>query len=222
MEKMIEAMYAAGVHVGYSRSRRHPSTTESIHAVKNRMDIIDLSQTATQLEAAIEFLKSVKASGKKILIVGTKPEVKRFVREATDASDMPYVVKRWIGGTLTNFKEIKGRVDMLKDLSQRQETGSLIYRTKKELLMLERKIEKLELNFGGLKDMEELPAAMIVIDSLKEDNAVQEARIKDIPIVAIANTDCDISIIDYPIVANDASQKSVGMIMEQIIESIKS
>ncbi len=215
-------MYTAGVHVGYSRSRRHPSVTPHIYAVKNRVDIINLNHTVEQIADAKAFLASLKNSGKKILFVGTKPEIKRVILDVSSRLDMPFVNKRWVGGTMTNFKEIRGRIDMLEDLEARGAAGTLIYRTKKELLMLQRKTEKLALNFGGLKDLTELPGALFVIDPLKESNAVAEARVKNIPIIAIANSDCDISVIDYPIVANDATQSSVTSIVNALVEVIKS
>ncbi len=221
-QKTIEEMYTAGVHVGYSRSRRHPSVTPHVYAVKNRVDIINLNHTHQQIADAKVFLSSLKNSGKKILFVGTKPEIKRIIEDISSRLDMPFVSKRWVGGTMTNFKEIRGRVDMLEDLEERKAAGTLIYRTKKELLMLERKTEKLSLNFAGLKDLTALPGALFVIDPLKETNAVQEARLKNIPIIAIGNTDCDMSIVDYPIVANDASQASVSYIVNALIEVIKS
>jgi small subunit ribosomal protein S2 len=210
-----------GVHVGYSRSRRHPSTNTHIYAIKNRVDIIDLTQTENVLNSAKEFLATVKRNGKKVLFVGTKPEIKRLISDAGGTTDMPYVTKRWVGGMLTNFKEIQTRVNRLIDLEERRKTDTLIYRTKKERLMLEREIERLELNFSGVKDMKDMPGVMIVVDPLKEAIAVKEARDKNIPIIALCNTDCDISIIDFPIVGNDATQGSVGLILNQLIEAMK-
>jgi len=211
-----EDLYAAGVQIGYSRSRRHPSVIDSLFGMKHRMDIINLSATQDQMTAAHTFLKTVAASGKKVLFVGTKPETKNIVESTAEKFNMPFVVKRWVGGTLTNFKQIRSRVNMLHDLTSRKEDGTLVYRTKKELLLLNRKMVKLELNFGGIKDMSTLPGAIVVVDPKKEHLAVAEARVLGIPVVAIANTDCDISIINHPIIANDANVTSVATVLETV------
>ncbi len=217
----IASLYEAGVHIGYSRSRRHPSSNAHVYAIKNRIDIINLDHTVGQIAAAQEFLATMKRSGKKILFVGTKPEVKRLVEEYATRFDMPFVTKRWVGGMLTNFKEIRVRVDLLKDLEERRATDTLIYRTKKERLLLERTIDKLALNFGGVRELTEFPGAIVIIDPLKEDGAVKEARIKNIPVVALGNTDCDMSPIDFPIIGNDATQESIRAILELITDGMK-
>lgn len=172
------------------------------------------------MTAAQAFLKTVVASGKKVLFVGTKPETKNLIEATAEKLNMPFVIKRWVGGTLTNFKQIRTRVNMLLDLTSRKEDGTLVYRTKKELLLLNRKMVKLELNFGGIKDMNTLPGALIVVDPKKEHLAVAEARVLGIPVVAIANTDCDISIIDHAIVANDANVTSVSLILDTITSGL--
>lgn len=217
-----EALYTAGVQIGYSRSRRHPSVIDSLFGMKHRMDIINLAATQEQMTAAHAFLKTITASGKKVLFVGTKPETKNLIEATAEKLNMPFVVKRWVGGTLTNFKQIRTRVNMLLDLTSRKEEGTLVYRTKKELLLLNRKMTKLELNFGGIKDMNTLPGALVVVDPKKEHLAVAEARVLGIPVVAIANTDCDISIIDHAIVANDANVTSVGIVLETITNGLSS
>lgn len=216
-----DELYAAGAHVGYSRSRRHPSVMSSLFGMKHRTDIIDLAKTGEQISAAREFLLSVLASGKNVLLIGTKPEVKRVVQEHADTLGLPSVTKRWVGGTLTNFKQIRARVDMLEDLQARKEAGTLIYRTKKELLMIDRKIEKLDRNFGGIRTLKNLPGAIVVVDPKKEHLAVAEARVLGIPIVALANTDCDISILELPIMANDASFDSVTLVMNALLGELK-
>jgi small subunit ribosomal protein S2 len=216
-----EDMYAAGVQIGYSRSRRHPSVIDSLFGMKHRMDIINLAATQDQMTAAHAFLKTVIASGKKVLVIGTKPETKNLVESVATKLNMPFVTKRWVGGTLTNYKQIRSRVNMLHDLTSRKEDGTLVYRTKKELLLLNRKMVKLELNFGGIKDMNTLPGALIVVDPKKEHLAVAEARVLGIPVVAIANTDCDISIINHAIIANDANVTSVAIVLETITNELE-
>lgn len=216
-----EQMYAAGVHVGYSRSRRHPSVAASLFGMKHRMDIINLQTTQEQITTAQAFLKTVVGSGKKILFIGTKPETKNLIQTIGEKLNMPFIIKRWVGGTLTNFKQIRSRVNMLHDLTSRKEDGTLVYRTKKELLLLNRKMTKLELNFGGIKDMNTLPGALIVVDPKKEHLAIAEARVLRIPVIAIANTDCDISIIDHAIVANDANIQSVHLILNALTDNLQ-
>jgi small subunit ribosomal protein S2 len=216
---LVQTLYDANSHVGYRRARRHPSVTPFLFGVKHRGDVIDLDTTATQVEDVIAFLGDLKAQGKKIVVVGTKPELKKQIEDTAHDMIMPYATKRWVGGTLTNFGQIRGRIDMLQDLEQKQASNSLVYRTKKELLMLERKILKLRLTFGGLIRMTSKPAALLVVDPRKEHIAVQEAITLNIPVIAIANTDCDISIIDYPIVANDATVSSVSTVLKMLSEA---
>ncbi|MCD8527784.1 MAG: 30S ribosomal protein S2 [Candidatus Pacebacteria bacterium] len=207
---LIQEMFEAGMHLGYSRTRRHPSTVPFIFANKSRGDVVDLEKTAELLEAAMETVRAFAAQGGTILFVGTKPESRNIVRAAAERIAMPFVENRWVGGTLTNFGEIRKRVNRLVDLQDRKEKNQLVFKTKKERLMLEREIIKLEKNFGGLVGLAKLPAAIIVIDSLHEDIAVKEARTLNIPIIALANTDANIDLIQHPVVGNDSSVKSIG------------
>lgn len=220
-EALVSEMHQAGAHIGYSKTRRHPSTRDYIFTSRQKKDIIDLEKTAPQLEAAMKFIKDLKDAGKQILFVGTKPEAKRMVREAAEFIDMPVVEERWIGGTLTNAREIRRRVERLIDLSDKAEKGELVFQTKKEKLMLEREIERLEKKFGGLKNLVKAPAALFVIDSRKEHIAVEEARQTNIPVVALANTDCDISNVTYPIVANDTSVSSIEFFIKKATDQLK-
>jgi small subunit ribosomal protein S2 len=220
-ESLIQEMYDAGCHVGYSKTRRHPSTKPFIFQSRAKKDVIDLEMTAQQLEAALEFISELKKADKQILFVGTKPEAKRIVRGQAELIDMPYVSERWLGGTLTNSKELQKRVNRLITLSDQSEKGELVFQTKKEKLMLEREIERLERKFGGVKDMKKAPAALVVIDPKKEHIAVTEALQMNIPVIAIANTDCDVSIINYPIVANDTNISSMSLMMEKITDALK-
>ena len=220
-ETLVTAMYEAGAHVGYSKTRRHPSTQEFIFESRQKKDIIDLEQTDIQLGNALASLVELKAKGLQVLFVGTKPEAKGIVRSQAELIDMPFVTERWLGGTLTNRRELKGRVERLIDLSDKAEKGELVAATKKEKLMLEREIERLERKFGGLKNMKKLPAALFVIDPKKEYIAVDEARQMNIPVIALANTDCDVSIINYPIVANDTNLSSITYFVKKIADTLK-
>jgi small subunit ribosomal protein S2 len=220
-DSLVQDMYNAAIHVGYSKTKRHPSTVDYIFQSRQKKDIINLDKTAQQLHTALSFVAELKAEGKQILFVGTKPEAKRFVREQAELIDMPFVTERWLGGTLTNAKEIRSRVERLITLKQQQEDGELVYQTKKEKLMLEREIERLEVKFGGLRNMKKNPAALFVIDSKKEHIAVEEARQMNIPVIALANTDCDISIITHPIVGNDTNVSAIDFITKKVADTLK-
>ena len=223
MENLVKELFAVGAHYGYTRTRRHPTTKPFLYGTKNRTDIIDLEKTVKSLATAEEILKTLGSTGKQILFVGTKPEAKDVVKSAADSIGMPYVEIRWIGGTLTNEKQIKSRVTLFEDLSDKQDKNELetITKTKKEKLLLERKIEKLGRRFGGLSTMKGLPAALIVVDSNEESIAVTEANQMDIPVISISNTDCNIQKVAYPVVANDANKKSIEFLLGKLVAAYK-
>lgn len=218
---LVEELYDAGLHVGYSKTRRHPSVIEYIFQSRQKKDIINLEQTAEQLNSALAFIKGIKEDGKQVLFVGTKPEAKRIVREQAELIDMPFVTERWLGGTLTNAKEIQGRVERLTTLKQQQSNDELVYQTKKEKLMLEREIERLEHKFGGLQTLKKAPAALFVVDPKKEYIAVDEARQMNIPVIALANTDCDISIITHPIIGNDTNLPAITYVTQKVAKNLE-
>ncbi len=219
MENLVKELFAVGAHYGYTRTRRHPTTKPFLYGTKNRTDIIDLEKTVGSLNTALEVVKTLGTTGKQLLFVGTKPEAKDVLQKAADALAMPYVEVRWIGGTLTNEKQIKSRVTLFEELSGKQEKGELetITKTKKEKLLLERKIEKLSRRFGGLSPMKGLPGALIVVDAKEEAIAITEANQMGIPVIALCNTDCDIKTVAYPIVANDANKKTIEFILGKLI-----
>jgi small subunit ribosomal protein S2 len=217
----IQEMFEVGAHYGYSRTRRHPTTKQFIYGSKNRTDIIDIEKTETQLAKAEELLKSIAATGRQVIFVGTKPELRDLVKTTAESMNMPFVDERWIGGTLTNWKQIKSRVTTLDDLSGKSEESTLTYSTKKEKLLIERKIEKLNRRFGGLGTLKGIPAAIVVIDAREEINAVTESHMMGVPVIAIANTDTDITLVDYPIIANDNSRKSVDFFLKQFAQALK-
>lgn len=220
-EALIKEMFEAGAHVGYSKTKRHPSTRDFVFESRQKKDIIDLEKTELGLNEALKSLVDIKSKGLQVLFVGTKPEAKGIVRSQAELIDMPFVTERWLGGTLTNRRELKGRVERLITLSEQSEKGELVAATKKEKLMLEREIERLERKFGGLKNMKKLPAALFVIDPKKEYIAVDEARQMNIPVIALANTDCDVSIINNPIVANDTNLSSITFFTKKIVDALK-
>lgn len=221
MENLVRDMFAVGAHYGYTRTRRHPSVKPLLYGTKNRTDIIDLEKTAASLAVAEEILATLGSTGKQVLFVGTKPEAKDAVKAAAESLGMPYVDIRWIGGTLTNEKQIKSRVALLEDLADKQEKNELVAKTKKEKLMIERKILKLAKMFGGLTTMKGLPGAMIVVDAKEEAIAITEANQMGIPVIALANTDCDIKPVAYPIVANDANKKTIEFFLNKLVAAYK-
>lgn len=219
MENLVKELFSVGAHYGYTRTRRHPTTKPFLYGTKNRSDIIDLEKTVKSLDTALEVVKTLGTTGKQLLFVGTKPEAKDAVQKAADTLGMPYVEVRWIGGTLTNEKQIKSRVTLFEDLSEKQDKGELetITKTKKEKLLLERKIEKLGRRFGGLSTMKGLPGALIVVDAKEEAIAITEANMMGIPVIALCNTDCDIKTVAYPIVANDANKKTIEFLLGKLV-----
>lgn len=220
-EKLITEMFSAGAHFGYSRSRRHPSTKGFIFGVKSGVEILDLEKTSVELEHAKEFIKSLVKGGKQILFVGTKNEGKKAIEDGALSIDMPFVAERWVGGVLTNFTEIKKRIALLESLRAKRENGELSVYTKKERLLIDKDIERLERNFSGLVSMKEIPAALFVLDPRKESIAVKEAQFLNIPIVALANSDCNLKEINYPIPGNDSSVPSIAFFVGQITGAYK-
>ncbi len=215
----IEEMFRSGVHYGYSKSRRHPSTVPYIFTTKNGTDIINIEKTYELLEKALEQIVSYATSGKIILFVGTKAEAHQQVIEIASSLGMPYVNTRWVGGALTNFPEIKKRITKLIDLREQKEKGEFDKYTKKERLLIDKEMKDMSRNFQGLSTITKIPDAMVVIDSKKEDIAVNEAIKINIPIIALLNTDCNAKKVDFPVVANDASVSSISFFLPEIKEA---
>lgn len=219
--EVIQKMFTAGAHFAFSRSRRHPTLAPFIFGVKNRVEIFDLEKTGVLLEKASDFVKKMGIEGRQILFVGGKSEARDAIKTAALSLDMPYVAGRWIGGALSNFKEIRSRVDKFLDLTAKREKGELVKYTKKERLLIDREIEKLDRLFSGLIPMKELPKALFVIDSKHESIAVTEARKAGIPVVALMGSDCDLKDVDYPIPGNDASMASIAFFVNKIVWAYK-
>jgi small subunit ribosomal protein S2 len=215
-----EALAKAGLQYGYSRTRRHPSVKPYIEGNHNGVDFINLDKTAEQLDAAISFLKSVQGAGKVILFVGVKPEIRQIIKEVALSLGAPYIAERFIGGTLTNFPQMKKRIEKLHDLLKKKETGELAVYTKKEQLLIQRDIDRLDRDFGGISALTNIPAAVVIVDPRHEDMCVKEAVRLHIPIVALANTDCTLEGIEYPIVGNDGSVGSVRFVLEALKDAL--
>lgn len=217
---LIDRMFTAGAHFGYSKSRRHPSTAPYIFGLKNRVEIFNLEKTSDLLSGAKEYMKMMGAQKKTILFVGGKNEARSTILKAAEELNMPYVNGRWIGGTLTNFSEIKKRIDRLKELIEQKDKGELEAKyTKKEQLLLDREITDLKTTFGGVISLVGLPDALVIVDTKKEDIAFSEAKVKKLPVVGLLNSDSNMKKVDYPIVANDASQKSIGFVIDELVAS---
>ncbi len=212
----INDLVKIGAHYGYTRTRRHPSAKPYINASQNGVDFIDLSKTIAQANTAVEFLKSVVAANRQVVFVGTKPEMKQIIKEISLSSNMPYIADRYIGGVFTNFPQIKKRIEKLHTLLKQKEAGELAVYTKKEQVLIQRDIDRLDRSFGGLSILDGLPAALVVVDSKKEWMCVDEAIRMRIPVVALCNTDSDIKIVDYPIVCNDAAPGVARAMLENI------
>lgn len=217
----IKTLFEAGAHFGYGRARRHPTAQPFLFGTKDRTDIFDLELTEKRLETARAFVSATAASGKQVLFVGGKNEAIATVKSLAEAVGMPYVAGRWIGGTLTNFKNIRKRLERLQKLMSERESGELEKYTKRERLMIDREIEELLGRFGGLVTMTDLPAALFVVDSRHEDTAVREANQLSIPVVGLASSDCDFSLVQYPIPANDTSIRSIRLFAEEIADAVR-
>lgn len=209
-----------GAHYGYTRTRRHPSAKPFVKSSTNGVDFIDLEKTTAQIDEAIKFLKTVADSNKQIVFVGSKPEMKQIIKEISLASGQPYIADRYIGGTFTNYPQIKKRIEKLHALLKQKEAGELAVYTKKEQMLIQKDIERLDRNFGGLSTLEGLPGALVIVDSKKEWMCVDEAIRMNIPVVALCNTDCDNKIADYPIVINEAAPQVVKAVLESIKSAI--
>ncbi|OGD68155.1 30S ribosomal protein S2 [Candidatus Campbellbacteria bacterium RIFCSPLOWO2_02_FULL_35_11] len=219
MDKIIEKMFSVGAHFGYSKTKRHPSVKKFIFGAKNKVEIFDLEKTVKSLEDAKTFAKDLAASGKQILFVSSKMEAKETIENGASSVAAPFVAGRWIGGTLTNSTEIRKRVTKFLKLESDKEKGLLAKYTKKERLLIDREIDKLSRKFSGLTSMEGMPGALFVVDPKKEEIAVKEAIEIGIPVIAVANSDCNIKNIKYPIAANDSAMASIKFFTDEIVKA---
>jgi small subunit ribosomal protein S2 len=217
----IESLFKVGAHFAYSKSRRHPSTKPYIFGIKNKVEIFNLEKTSEMLDSAKEFVKNIAKTGGQVLFVGGKSEAKEAVKDAAVSVNMPFVSGRWIGGTLTNFPNIKKRVEKLEDLTSKKEKGELGKYTKKERLLIDREIERLNFFFSGLIPMKDLPKAVFIVDSGREEIAVAEAKEMKIPVVSLSGSDCNLKGIDYPIPANDSSAASIKFFVNEIASAYR-
>ncbi len=212
----LEDMLKAGMHFGHRTNRWHPKMKQFIFTSKNGIYIIDLKKSQEKLQEALEFMAKLVAEGKSILFVGTKSQVAGPLKKMVEETGQSYVVGKWLGGYLTNFPIVKKSVKKYLDLIEKRETGKLEKYTKKERLNFDREIKKLEVRVGGLAALNKLPDALFVWDIKEEETAVKEARQKNIPIIAICDTNVNPEEVNYPIPANDDSTKTIKLVLEAI------
>lgn len=213
-------MLKSGVHFGHQTGKWHPKMEPYIYCVRNGVHIIDLEKTQKKLEEALNFVKETVASGGTVLFLGTKTQAKKIVKEAAQSCGMPYIVERWLGGTFTNSKTVLKLIKKYQKMKKAHEKGEWKKYTKKEQLVKERELSKLDTLIGGVGDLEKLPEAIFVIDMKDEKTAVVEANKVNIPIVGICDTNVNPKKATYPIPANDDATKSIEMITNLIAEAV--
>lgn len=216
----MKSLLEAGVHFGHQTKRWNPKMGKYIYAARNDIHIIDLQISVGLIEEAYAFIRDIAKSGKDILFVGTKKQAQDAVREEAERCGMYYMNNRWLGGTLTNFKTIKTRIDRLKKIDQMEVTGEFDLLPKKEVAGLKDEREKLEANLGGIREMKNLPGAMFVVDLKKEEIAVKEAKRLGIPVVGLVDTNCDPDLVDYVIPGNDDAIRAIKLIASVIANAV--
>lgn len=219
-DEELLAMLKAGVHFGHRKSRVNARMLPYIFGVRNNVHIIDLVRTKAKLHSALEQLRELRSQGKTILFVGTRPTAKPLIREMAAALDMPYVVNRWVGGTLTNFSVISKRLEYFRDLEAKQKRGELEKYTKHEQHLFQIELRRLEEKFGGIKQMQRTPDAVFLADLYEDELAAREARRIAIPVIAIADTNTDPTLADGPIPGNDDALSALQYLLGRVREAL--
>lgn len=217
----IKKLLEAGAHFGHKTSRWHPKMAQYIHSKRDGSHIIDLTKTVAGLEDALSFISKVSGEGKQVLMVGTKRQAQDIVRKLAEDTGMPYVTERWLGGMLTNWNTIGGRVKHLQDLENRMASGELANKYNKlEVQRFQEEIDQMNVLYGGIKEMDKRPGAVFVVDIIAEANAVKEANKLGVPVVAIVDSNADPSQVTYPIPANDDAIKAIQLICDYVKSAI--
>lgn len=216
----MKALLETGVHFGHRTRRWNPKMKPFIFTERNGIHIIDLQQTVTQLEKACELVRETVARGGTILFVGTKRQAQETIAQEAQRCGMPYVNERWLGGTLTNWRTIRERIDSLKKLEAARDAGEWARLTKKEALLLQREVDKLQMRLGGIREMRRLPDLMFVVDTMREATAVKEANSLNIPVLAIVDTNCNPDEVDHIIAGNDDAIRAIRLITSTIATAV--
>lgn len=213
----IEELLNAGVHYGHQVKRWNPKMAQYIFTQKSGIHVIDLEKTEEQLQKAVDFIKNLASSGGTVLFLATKKQAAEIVKEEAKRVGAKYLTMRWIGGLLTNYESVRKTIDKLDQIEEKLKEKESY--TKKEQLLLQKELAKLERMLGGVRDLDRLPDALFIVDARKEDNAVREANKMEVPIVALVDTNGDPTKVDYPIVANDDSIKSIALLVKVIADA---
>ncbi len=217
----IQDMIDAGVHFGHQAKRWHPKMEPYIYTVNKNVHIIDLEKTEEMLEKACNFLFEQASAGKVIVVVGTKKQSKEVIENEAKRSGALYVSERWVGGTITNFETIKKNIDKMLGYIKGREEGKFSMYTKKERLLIDREVEKLQATYGGIASLKKSPDVLFIIDPKREKTAIREAKRADVPVISVVDTNADPTKIDYPIPGNDDAVKSVALIVRAISDAVE-
>lgn len=217
----VEKLFELGAHFGHQKSRFHPKAKDFIYSEEGDVLVFDLPKTKHLIIDALDFLAKVAKEKGEILFLGTKKQIKSKIKEVAQLSGDHFVNERWLGGTLTNFSQIQKSLDKLRDLKEKKAKGEFNEYTKKERLLIDREIDRLESLFGGLSEIKKLPSALVVVDIKREKTAVSEAKKTGVPVVAVVDSNSDPNLVDYPIPMNDDSAEAVGYVLDLISEVVK-
>jgi small subunit ribosomal protein S2 len=216
----MKALLESGVHFGHRTNKWNPKMRSYIFTERNGIHIIDLQQTVKLLDDAYNFVRDKVANGGTVLFVGTKRQAQDTIREEAERCGMPYVNERWLGGTITNWITIQKRIFELERLERMRDSGQIDLLTKKEGLLIERDIERLDMRLHGIRTMKRLPDVLFVVDVMREDTAVHEANLKDIPVIAMIDTNCDPKNVDYVIPSNDDAIRAIKLLVGKIADAV--
>jgi len=216
----MKALLESGVHFGHRTNKWNPKMRQYIFTERNGIHIIDLQQTVKLLDEAYDFIRDIAAKNGTVLFVGTKRQAQDTIREESERCGMPYVNERWLGGTITNWFTIQKRIFELERLERMRDSGELDVLTKKEGLMIEREIERLDTRLHGVRTMKRVPDVLFVVDVMREETAVHEANLKDIPVVAMIDTNCDPKNVDYVIPSNDDAIRAIKLLVGKMADAV--